>query len=335
MARDLLKSDASIEIIFVSYSIGAVTLKDQGFAVIDLGFSETNQFVSTLIETHRLITRFRPDLIISHEEYAVIPVAKAFEVPVIFMTDWFALGNALQEECLECADHTIFLDDAGLYDEPGVVKGKITYAGPVFRQFKSKSSDREHVRKLMGCSQDCFIVLVIPGAASASAEVNAPVFQLVISAFDRVAEAKKLLIWIAEGQEAEMLRSMSNGRTDVQISAPTEDIDILMAASDLGITKANRITALELWALGVPSISISYGLNPIDDYRVIQIRTNRFLRGRGLRPDLLTQAMESVRRDQLPHAPLPGLRVSRGRDVAVGTILEIMARQTKTKTGWL
>ena len=53
-----------------------------------------------------------------------------------------------------------------------------------------------------------------------------------------------------------------------------------MVASDLAITKGNRNIVLELSALGIPSITISHGLNPIDDLRTSRINTNVTIQSR-------------------------------------------------------
>ena len=62
-----------------------------------------------------------------------------------------------------------------------------------------------------------------------------------------------------------------------------------MVASDVVITKATRKTSFELNALRIPSISISFGLNPIDEHRVLRIPTNCALRARGLTPASLSE----------------------------------------------
>ncbi len=67
-----------------------------------------------------------------------------------------------------------------------------------------------------------------------------------------------------------------------------------MVASDLAITKANRVTVKELDALGIPSISISHGLNPIDDVFVERINGNTALRADVLEKEVLAQHIHTI-----------------------------------------
>ncbi len=61
-----------------------------------------------------------------------------------------------------------------------------------------------------------------------------------------------------------------------------------MHLASVAITKATRKTSFELSALGIPSISISHGLNPIDDARIAHLRTNIALRAREVTPEVLS-----------------------------------------------
>ena len=47
-----------------------------------------------------------------------------------------------------------------------------------------------------------------------------------------------------------------------------------MAATDVAITKGNRNIVLELAALGIPSVTVTHGLNRIDDFRSAKLANN-------------------------------------------------------------
>ena len=68
-----------------------------------------------------------------------------------------------------------------------------------------------------------------------------------------------------------------SGESNITVKRFDEDIGALMVASDLVITKANYTSAREVDSLGIPQISVSYRLNPIDDLFAERIATNRAL----------------------------------------------------------
>jgi hypothetical protein len=90
----------------------------------------------------------------------------------------------------------------------------------------------------------------------------------------------------------------------------------ILIASDLIITKGNRNTLFESHALGRPSISISFGLNPIDDYRVLRIPSNTALRARGLTAHSLRDHMEAALRKMTDLKAVPESELSANRKLA-------------------
>ena len=229
----------------------------------------------------------KTSLVVTHEEFAAIVAAKAFNVPSVFLSDWFPRAGTFWFECVANATEVIFLDDAGYCDEPPEVTGKVTYTGTVLRRFSVADQKKEMLKQShLALPAGTMVVLVLPGGAAASLEANAPLMDLVVGAFDLLHQPQKALIWVA-GTDASALKAKFANRDDIFVMPPHIDIERTMLAGDVAITKANRITTLELSALGVPSISISYGINPIDDSRVARIPTNEPLRARGLTPAIL------------------------------------------------
>jgi UDP-N-acetylglucosamine:LPS N-acetylglucosamine transferase len=72
------------------------------------------------------------------------------------------------------------------------------------------------------------------------------------------------------------------------------EFDRIMAASDLGITKGNRNIVLELAAMGVPALSVSHGLNVIDDLRTAALPNNRTVRYADLDAGILARLMREM-----------------------------------------
>ena len=134
------------------------------------------------------------------------------------------------------------------------------------------------------------VVIVPPGRRI---EKVAPIFDLLMPAFDSMAASRKVLVWLA-GEDHEELSARTAGRDDVIVKSDDAPFDRMMAACDLAVTKGNRNTVLELAALGVPSVSISHGLNSIDDIRTARIGTNRTLYADGLDSATLADHMGSM-----------------------------------------
>ena len=85
------------------------------------------------------------------------------------------------------------------------------------------------------------------------------------------------MVWVA-GADEELLLEKSQTCEGLVVRGYEWQIDRVMIAGDLAITKANRKTVLELESLGIPSIAISPATNPIDDARVSACEGVRFRR---------------------------------------------------------
>ena len=88
---------------------------------------------------------------------------------------------------------------------------------------------------------------------------------------------QKRLIWIG-GEDDEFLAEKTKEHPEIIVNEQDWQMDRLIVAADLAITKGTRKTLKELAVLGVPSISLSRGLNEIDDVVAPKIPTNLALR---------------------------------------------------------
>ena len=129
---------------------------------------------------------------------------------------------------------------------------------------------------------DSFVISVLPGSWR---EEETPIAGLVLDAFDALPQERKHLLWVA-GEDCAAIRERTTGRANVSVKSYDPAIDRIMVASDVAITKANRKTHHELNSLGVPSISLSDGENPIDDLRVRQFPGNEALSRAATPPEL-------------------------------------------------
>lgn len=306
IADELAKLCSDIDLKFVSYGAGAQTLAAHGRRVIDLEMPDVNPLWDTVLRVGEVIREYQPGLVVSHEEFAALPVAKIFDIPTAFITDWFADADDPRMQALAYADEVIVIEEEGIFDELPCVEGKVHYTGPVLRSFRYGRADRERARQELSLPLDAVVILVLPGSWT---EEKAPICDLVVPVFDGLRVSEKLLIWIA-GADHEMLARRISGRSDVIVKEHDWQMDRLMVAADMAITKANRITTKELAALGVPSISISHGLNPIDDMLIERIASNTPLDARTASRKMLAEALvdalrEGPRRVSIPNDGLP------------------------------
>ena len=272
IAEEFERLRPGVPIRFVSYATGAETITAHGRDVIDLHLPADNSIAQTTIYAGKLIGWLQPALVVSHEEFAALPAAKIFDKPTVFLTDWFSKPREYAMDVLHFADEILFFDEAGVYPEPEWVRGRVRYLGAALRPFKYHRADAASARAELGLPAAAAIVTVLPGSWR---EAETPVLELEGSAFDLLAGSKHL-VWLA-GADHELIASRFAGRSDVTVLQQDWQIDRLMAASSLVLNKANRLTLHELNALGVPSIALSYGLNPLDDLRSQTLPLNRHL----------------------------------------------------------
>jgi predicted glycosyltransferase len=265
IARALLALRDDIDLRMVSYASGAKAIANAGLPLIELELPELNPITLTTVLAAKLIGWLRPTLVIAHEEFPAMPAAKIFDVPAVFLTDWFIEPDTYPMNALQFADAVFFLDDEGIYEEPAFLKGRVEYLGRFQRAFTYTRQDRPKARRELGIAEDTFVVALLPGRFNT--EARAPIADLVLQAFDQLAVPAKHLIWVA-GEDAPVLRTRTANRPDVTILDFEPQIDRIMAAADVAITKTTRKTTLELESLGIPQIALCYGLNPIDEKRL-------------------------------------------------------------------
>ena len=264
IANELSRLRPDIEVRFVSYATGAKTLAEFGFPVIDLGLPELNSLLDVIVLATKITGWLQPELVVAHEEFGALPAAQVYETPTIFLTDWFVGADRITMETLRFADQILFIDKEGYFEEPPQAKGKVTYIGPVLRRFEYSVADRPQARAELGLPGEAVVIAVLPG--SYATEAKAPIADLVLRSFDLLDRVSKRLVWVA-GRDMEELRMKAGSRDNVLLMEHEWQIDRLMVASDVAITKANRKTVLELESLGIPSVALSAELNPIDDAR--------------------------------------------------------------------
>jgi UDP:flavonoid glycosyltransferase YjiC (YdhE family) len=309
-----------LEWVFASYSAGAATLAEAGLPVIDLLLPDDAPFLEILVRATRTMAKVRADAVVSHEEFAVLPAAHVFRKPVVFLVDFFPLAEP-RLDSLRYAQRILFIEHRGLFPEPREVAGRVRYLGPVLRPLAAARADRPAAREELGLAPGTKLISVIPGAWAN--EKRAPLFNLVLAAFRALPQADKKLIWVA-GADQPALAAQVNGAPDVSIVRQQSPIERLMVASDLVVTKANRGTTIEAARLAVPSLSLSFGINRIDETIIPRLHSNLPLQAEGIDAPFLSATMDQLLRSQQVLEPTPLYRTSSAVEVA-REILSVVA----------
>ena len=291
IAAELQRLLPLAQLTFVSYGMGAKALAEGGHDVVELDVSSDGPFLSSLMACSRLIASERPDVVVSHEEFPAAPAARAFGCPNCFIVDFFLPEDAPWMDALRYADEILFTEHRGIFAEPSFLRGKVRYLAPVVRIPAVTRGDQKAMRQLMGVSGAPHVISVIPGAWAT--EQRAPIFDLVTAAFGLLPGSSNRLVWIA-GDDHDALVGRGKDLPGLTILRSHSPIEQLMVASDLVITKANRGTIVELAHLGIPSLSLSYRLNPIDEIIVPRIRTNHALDVRGVDAPFLSSVINRL-----------------------------------------
>ncbi|SDF01557.1 hypothetical protein [Terriglobus roseus] len=256
--------DPSITSCFLSYEAGAKELREAGESTFDLGLPERNPFSETVVRTAQLLDRLRPSIVIAQEEPAALIAARIFRIPAIFSTHWFPLKEDPYSHHLSYADKILFMEREGLFIEPQEVVGRVTYTGPIVRQVRPTTGGSKAVRRHLGLKATDPLILVLPGSPPEDRE---PIAQLILDAFDCLPEPQKALVWVSP-RDIEKVTASAGPRRNVHVMSKVSNLDDVIIASNLVITKGTYNLTNEIQLLGRPSIALTHRYNPIDDYFV-------------------------------------------------------------------
>jgi len=146
IVKELQQLRDDVDVRFVSYGTGARTIRELRYPLIDLGLPDDNPLFDTVILAGKMIGWLQPQLVVAHEEFAVLPAAKIFDRKVLFLTDWFVEETDLRMGMLRFADQILFLDHKEIYEEPSCVQGRIHYLDPIVRDLRYSRKDKERAR---------------------------------------------------------------------------------------------------------------------------------------------------------------------------------------------
>jgi UDP-N-acetylglucosamine:LPS N-acetylglucosamine transferase len=289
---ELRKADPGMGISIASYATGLRTFRAAGHQVIDLGLPENNGFIETQSICYKLIIREKPDIVVAHEEFAALTAAALAGVPSIFISAWLPQSKSIAAEALVLAGSIVVIEHPGVFAVPPGVGAPVHHVGPIIRKMKFTVQDRSALRQQLGLAPHALAILVVSGGWAM--EERAPIVETILAAFQLLPDANKRLIWLA-GRDSPALRQRMNNAPGIAIMDFYDPIEQLIAPCDVVITKGTRGITLDAAAVGVPTISLSSGLNPIDDTLVPRIRNNTALNARAVTGPILADYIEKLK----------------------------------------
>ena len=261
IVKALHEIDRDVSVQFASYSVGCRALIELGYVPIDFGLHVEASFPQVALAVGNAIRLSCPRIVVAHEEPAAMTIGKLLNTRTVFLTHWFAWPENIGTESLEHADRIIFLERQGIFYEPSQVKGRILYTGPLIRPLDTSTLDFEEIRRSLGIDLQTKLIVILPGSTP---EVEEPIFQLALSAFDALHARHKRLIWVG-GSDTASISAQVGCRGDVAVVEFEPYVERVAFAADLVITKGTYNTCRELEALGIDFIALSFGNNFVDD----------------------------------------------------------------------
>jgi hypothetical protein len=253
----------------------------------------------------------RPEIVISHEEYAAVVTAHGLGVPSLFLTDFFMDPSSIAMQALQYTSEVLFLGVPGVFTEPPHIRERIHYVGRVVKSLDDKGTMRQTVRDALKIPVGAAVVLCQPGSWS---EDQCPITDVLQRAWENLSEPK-YLIWVG-GRDYASLSQRFRQCCNVMVLKHSDKLADFMIASDILITKGSRQTIYEAAAIGLPSVSISNGLNWPDDVVMSKIPTNVPLQLSELTSDILTKVIMEL----CKYTFEPATTASGGRDNAAQRI---------------
>ena len=287
----------------MSYSGGAETFRSCGYEVVDLHLPDEPPLLPAIVQESRIIRGLQPQLVISHEELAALPASQIFDVPCLFVTDFFQDPNPFLMGAMQCAREIIFIAERGIFTEPPFMGDVIRYVGPAIRRFDYGRPDRARARRELDLPPDAAVVLCQPGGYE---EARAPMADLLVAAWDALP---------ASFQASDMARMEGLRLASCPFRRPPGYPRVegrLGHRPSHGGQRSGRSQkgtaprVCEAASLGIPSISISAGVNWPDDVAIAHVRSNSAFRAGGLNAGALAQLMaEKIAGGWTPEGELP------------------------------
>jgi hypothetical protein len=280
-------------------------------------------------EMYAIIAQLRPAAVVSFYEWTALPAARMARSPSVLVTDWFPSRDKVIVECVPMADSIIFLGQPGIFPLPFPVTRDPIFVGPIVRKMRYDRRDRHRVRIGLGISKSTWLVSVIPGAWAT--EERSPVADKILTMFRQLDFTEKNLFWLTKSGY-QFLSQKTASEPDIRIIQNCSNVEQVIAASDVVITKGNHGSIMESASLGVSSIFPSDGHDYIDDILVPPIRSNKYFIAAEAEPTILCNYMEGLAAMPFEQRAEPLLLHLQGGTVAAKALaaeLELLTCESK------
>lgn len=314
------RMDRSAEVIFVSYGSGARALKMWGRSpIIEMGFSPGSKVWMEVASD--LVKNEKPAIIVSDEEIAAIEIAERYNIPSIYITNWFP--NPIEQLCY--AARVIFPDLPDSFPPPKALTN-ISFVGPICKLYPLSPLQKDLFKRSYGCLDDEKYVLVTCGSVLVQ---DLLLFQRSKDAFMGLTIPARL--FLLTGFLHHRLEDLTMKSSNMAIMDYISELPRYIQAFDLVITRGGHTTLWELALHGVPSISVPYGpdVNPMNERYAINMQrrgTTILVRDEEADPERLRTWMDRILRDQKLWTKMSEAGIKYrgfvGNEIAARTILE-------------
>lgn len=292
----------NLRISYASYSSGGYLLSRTNEEFYDMGLPlDDNPYTETLIACFNCLQEMQPDIVLVHEEFAAIVAAAALRRPSIFISDWMPSPGGLAAASLAHADMIVVFEHPGVFNTRYRLKSNPLYLGRFCRSTRFSRKDRDAIRAKFEVPFDAVLVVACPG--SGLSEDQSPLVPLLLPAFEELSVIQKRLLWITK-RDFEYVERIASSFADVRVTQYVDDLQEILAASDVVVTRGSHVTLVEAAAMGVPTIAISHAVNPMDDMLGARIKSNLVLNARSLDASTLSSYMCTAIRNSASITPL-------------------------------
>ncbi|NGP46915.1 UDP-N-acetylglucosamine--N-acetylmuramyl-(pentapeptide) pyrophosphoryl-undecaprenol N-acetylglucosamine transferase [Bacillaceae bacterium SIJ1] len=309
--RDLLTYYPHVEISMASYADGLRSFIQNDIKVEELDIDLDDEYsIFSGGPILDLIHRINPDLIISHEMFIAVQIAKKLSIPSILITHWFFeqvtpenKKSLVFQEMFNDTNEVIMIDIENFHIKPKTLKAPTTFVGPITR-IPSKHFNDKKTRARYGLREDIDIVCLSLGGGRSKESLY--IAKTTIELFNRTKDPSLGLIYFA----GENYKYFSEYKNNDRFYLGTNEWDYYMdvqAIANIVITRGTFNTLSELATMDIPSISILDDTNPVDRFHAKnfeKIGTTNVIDLNQLTSEILLEKINFFRRNKVIHKEL-------------------------------
>jgi hypothetical protein len=206
----------------------------------------------------------RPDLVVADEVFSAPKACKILHLDNLLLTHWFfsEVGNPGDDLVLNDANGIVFLDFAAIHQVPAHIQAPVHFTGPLAKQF---STSRDQARQQLGLAPDRLAVVATFGAFRPDKlpDIQTMLHTVLVAWRANARSTDRLFVLAEPGERLGITEVLPE--ESVEWVGVTKTPELYYAAADLVLTYATLTTLSELARNGVPTVSITGSINPIDN----------------------------------------------------------------------